>query len=94
MRVRDLINALGGPKKVAGDLGIGISVVGMWSLRDVIAPGHRIGLWRLAVAAKVDWKPKEAEGLALVDLPSQQRKTRKRPMSRQSGTSAPVEAAD
>jgi hypothetical protein len=65
MRIGRLIKALGGPTVVAAELGMRISTVGNWTMRDAIPGEHHIAVWRLAIAKKVDWTPPTAVGLVL-----------------------------
>ena len=66
MTIKELIKALGGPKLVSGQLGLGMTAVSNWSANDAIPAAHRLTVWRLAIDHEIDWTPPDATGLALV----------------------------
>lgn len=66
MDVRELIKQLGGPSTVAGRLGLGITAVSNWSLRNEIPRTHHLAVWMLTRSSGVTWTPPGAEEYALV----------------------------
>jgi hypothetical protein len=66
MEIGTLIKALGGPSVVAADLGMRLSAVGNWTMRNAIPREHHLAVWRLATTKKVPWTPPDATGLVLV----------------------------
>jgi hypothetical protein len=66
MDVRTLIERLGGPSVVAERLGETAKTISMWGTRNSVPYAHHIALWRLAIDAKLDWTPPDADGLKLV----------------------------
>jgi hypothetical protein len=66
MTVRELIKALGGPKLVSEQIGLGMTAVSNWSAGNAIPPAHHLTVWRLATAQGIDWTPPDAAGLTLV----------------------------
>ncbi len=83
MRIRDLINALGGPSVVAAEVGLTVAAVGNWSLRNNLPADYHAPIWRMARKAKVNWTPPGFEGLP----PPRKRVDPPEPLE-------PVEAAD
>lgn len=65
MRIGALIKALGGPTAVGRTLGLRVSAVGNWTMRDAIPREHHLAVWRLATAKNIVWTPPDAEGLVL-----------------------------
>jgi hypothetical protein len=64
--VRDLVRQLGGPTKVARQLGgLSCEAVCMWFRSGRIPQKHHLPLWRLAQAKGIAWCPPGFEGLAL-----------------------------
>lgn len=58
----ELIEGLGGMTAVARQLGVEPNRVNNWKRRGV--PGeHYLPLWRMAIAAGLDWQPPGADGL-------------------------------
>jgi len=66
MDIKAFIAALGGPAKVARELGITTAAVSNWPLTGRVPAEHHIALWTMATAAGLDWTPPGAEGMALV----------------------------
>ena len=66
MSVRMLLAALGGPSVVARACSVSVQAASNWGARDAIPRQHHVTLWRLAIAAGLDWAPVEAEGMKLV----------------------------
>lgn len=60
-----LIEALGGPTRVAQRRGVTTAAVTNWVARGQIAAEHRIAVWGMAVDAGLDWRPEGADGLVL-----------------------------
>lgn len=63
--VRELIKQLGGPVALSGCCGVVPSAVTNWAAKNEVSAEHRITLWRMAVAAGIDWTPPGADGLVL-----------------------------
>lgn len=70
MVVRDVIERLGGPAKVAAALGMRTNAVANWSLRGIVPARHHTRLWRMAQEAGLDWRPPGSEGLTLAPEPT------------------------
>jgi len=64
--VFDLVRALGGPARVSRACGVTLTAVSNWSVRNEIPARHWIVLWRMALAAGLDWCPPGAEDLTIV----------------------------
>lgn len=64
--VFDLMRALGGPTRVARACGVSVQAIGDWQMRGVVPARHWIVLWRMALAAGLDWCPPGAEDLTIV----------------------------
>jgi hypothetical protein len=62
MEIAELIERLGGSTQVARECGVRQSAVSMWVARGAIPPRHQFNVWRLAVAAGADWRPRGATG--------------------------------
>jgi hypothetical protein len=71
MTIKKLIKALGGPKTVSEQIGLGMTAVSNWSANDAIPAAHRLTVWRLAIDRGIDWTPPDAAGLALVRRPTE-----------------------
>jgi hypothetical protein len=63
MRLRDLFTALGGQRTVADRLGVGVTAVSNWSVKDRLPAEHRLTVWQMALDAGLDWTPPGAEAL-------------------------------
>ncbi len=68
MTLQNLIDALGGCTAVGKHCGVSPSAVTNWVMRGSIAAEHRLTVWRLAVAADLDWRPPGSEGVRLVPV--------------------------
>jgi hypothetical protein len=66
MRIGTLIKALGGPTAVAAALGLRLSTVGNWKMRDAIPREHHLAVWRLAIEKGIAWTPPGGDGLTLI----------------------------
>ncbi|MFN6998892.1 MAG: carph-isopro domain-containing protein [Elioraea tepidiphila] len=63
MTLRELVAALGGQRIVAERLGVGVTAISNWVVRDRVPAQHRLALWQLALDAGLDWTPPGAEAL-------------------------------
>lgn len=63
MDVDHLLDQLGGNKSVADSLGIRATAVGMWRQRGEVPARFHLAVWRLALAAGLDWEPPGAAEL-------------------------------
>ncbi|MBR0678099.1 helix-turn-helix domain-containing protein [Roseomonas alkaliterrae] len=63
MVLRELVSALGGQRVVAERLGVGVTAVSNWVVRDRVPAQHRLTLWQMALDAGLDWTPPGAEAL-------------------------------
>jgi hypothetical protein len=72
MNVHHLLDGLGGNKAVADALEIGATAVSNWRLRGEVPARFHLAVWRMAIAAGLDWQPPGAEGLreALCPVPA------------------------
>lgn len=66
MDIRSLIAALGGPSKVASDLGTTPQAVANWATDGKLPAGRELDVWILARRAGVDWRPPGREGVHLM----------------------------
>jgi hypothetical protein len=65
LSVQDLVARLGGPTQVARQLGVAVPAVCNWQARDRVPQARRLGLWRLAHAAGLPWRPPGFDGVEL-----------------------------
>ena len=63
MTLRDLFADLGGQRAVATRLGVGVTAVSNWAVRDRLPAQHRLAVWEMAITAGLDWTPPGAEAL-------------------------------
>lgn len=70
LNIDDLVRGLGGPNRVACQLGVGSSAVCNWVARDQLPLRHHLVVWRLAQDAGLAWRPPNSEGVELVPAPS------------------------
>jgi hypothetical protein len=61
--LRDLFSALGGQRVIADRLGVGVTAVSNWAVRDRLPAQHRLTVWQMALDAGLDWTPPGAEAL-------------------------------
>lgn len=73
MDASEIIRALGGPSKLAARLSLPGNTVAYWGHRNRIPAERWLEIWRMAIAAGLDWQPPGAEGLreALCPVPPQ-----------------------
>lgn len=60
--VADLIRTLGGPSRVAAEIGCTTSAVSQWRAAG-IPREHHLTLWRLALSAGLSWEPPGADAI-------------------------------
>jgi transcriptional regulator with XRE-family HTH domain len=62
MSAADLIRGLGGPSRLAAEIGCTTSAVSQWR-NGGIPREHYVTLWRLALAAGLSWEPPGADAI-------------------------------
>lgn len=63
MTLRELFDRLGGQSAVARERGVSRGAVSHWVQADVLPSDHHIAIWRMALAAGLDWEPPGAAEL-------------------------------
>lgn len=63
MDAAQLIKDLGGPAKLAAALGAPANTIAYWGHRNKIPADRWLEVWRLALAAGLDWEPPGAAEL-------------------------------
>jgi hypothetical protein len=70
LTIHNLVHRLGGPTKVAAQLGATVPAVCNWQARNSVPQAQRLAMWRLAQAAGLAWRPPGFDGVELAPAPA------------------------